>query len=189
MEQDLSRLRGVTQVAEFRRVLEETIMAGLTHDYWTVTLPQALETSSADNPQRFGFVAALILLKAPVLFSEREVRELVDPALSPPRKPLEWHHLFPRSYLEKQGITERRIINQQANLALLEWPDNSAIRDKPPSEYVPALRPRFSDEEWARMHELHGLPIGWENMRYEEFLNERRKLMASIIRRGYEALL
>jgi len=189
MEQDLSRLRGVKEAAEFRKILEETIIAGLTHDYWTVTLPQALETSSADNPQRFGFVAALILLKAPVLFSKREVRELVDPALRPARKPLEWHHLFPRAYLEKQGITERRIINQQANLTLLEWPDNSTVRDKTPSEYVQTLRRRFSDDEWVRMHELHGLPLGWENMDYDEFLAQRRSLMAGVIRRGYEALL
>lgn len=34
-------------------------------------------------------------------------------------------------------------INQLANFALLEWPDNIDISDSSPSEYVPALRNRF----------------------------------------------
>jgi hypothetical protein len=38
------------------------------------------------------------------------------------------------------------------------------------------------------MHEMHALPEGWETMPYPEFLEARRKLMAGIIRRGFEAL-
>jgi hypothetical protein len=38
------------------------------------------------------------------------------------------------------------------------------------------------------MHELHALPEGWEHLRYPDFLTQRRQLMASIIRRGFQSL-
>lgn len=36
--------------------------------------------------------------------------------------------------------------------------------------------------------ELHALQENWEGSSYDDFLTERRKLMAQIIRRGYETL-
>ena len=50
------------------------------------------------------------------------------------------------------------------------------------------MQARFSQEAWSKMCELHALPTGWEKMKYEEFLIQRRLLIAQIIRRGYEAL-
>ena len=35
---------------------------------------------------------------------------------------------------------------------------------------------------------LQGLPHGWENMAYEDFLIERRKLMAAKIKAAFEIL-
>ena len=75
-----------------------------------------------------------------------------------------------------------------ANFALLEWPENIDISDTPPAEYVPEIQPRFPSDEWVRMHEHHAMPKNWHEMPYETFLQERRKLMAGIIRRGFETL-
>lgn len=38
------------------------------------------------------------------------------------------------------------------------------------------------------MNDLHALPQGWDEMSYGDFLVNRRKLMADIIRRGFETL-
>jgi hypothetical protein len=38
------------------------------------------------------------------------------------------------------------------------------------------------------MHRHHALPDGWQTMAYDTFLIERRKLMAAIIRKGFESL-
>jgi hypothetical protein len=73
-------------------------------------------------------------------------------------------------------------------MALLEWPDNIDISDDPPSECVPKLKARIPVQDWETMHDLHALPNNWENMEYQEFLAERRLLMAQIIRRGFETL-
>jgi hypothetical protein len=151
-------------------------------------LPAALDSSSGRNPELFAYIAAQNRLGAPVLFSHKKVSELLDPALKTKKKALERHHLFPRAWLEASGETDRKVINQVANYALLEWPENIDISDDAPSVYVPKLRSRFPPEEWQRMHELHALPEGWESLEYASFLTARRRLMAAIIRRGFESL-
>jgi len=178
----------VTTSDEFLGLMSDMAAANLTGDYWSVTLPDALDSSSARNPELFAYVASQNRLSAPVLFSHKKISELLDPTIKTKKKALERHHLFPRAYLESIGIEDLKQINQQANFALLEWPDNIDISDEAPSDYVPALKQRFSASEWTAFHELHALPDGWERMEYADFLDKRRKLMAQIIRRGYESL-
>ena len=188
MDGDLNRLRGVSEANRFVAILDELMTNQLTGDFWAITLPAALNSSSARNPELFAYVAAQNRLNAPVLFSHKKVSDLLDPALKTKKKSLERHHLFPVAWLKQQGEEDRKIINQMANYALLEWPDNIDISDDPPTEYVPKIKARFSDEDWQRMHELHALPDNWQLMSYADFLVERRKLMADIVRRGFATL-
>ncbi|MCS6926058.1 MAG: DUF262 domain-containing protein [Candidatus Binatia bacterium] len=188
MDGDLNRLKGAKDADGFIATLEDLMAAELTNDFWSVTLPANLDSSSVRNPGLFAYIAAQNRLGAPVLFSHKKIQDLLDPTIKGKKKALERHHLFPRAWLERQGVEDLRQINQIANLALLEWPDNIEINDVPPAQYVPTLRARFAPEEWARMHELHALPPNWEQMPYEVFLHERRRLMAAVIRRGYETL-
>jgi len=160
----------------------------LTNDFWTVTLPANLDSSSARNPELFAYVAAQNRLGVPVLFSHKKVQDLLDPAIKTKKKALERHHLFPRAWLESQQVKDLKKINQLANFALLEWPENVDISDDPPDKYVPKIQPRFPPEEWERMHKDHALPENWHQMPYDGFLEQRRSLMAGIIRRGFEAL-
>lgn len=188
MDGDLNRLKGAKDGKAFVATLEDMMAVELTNDFWTVTLPAKLDSSSARSPELFAYVAAQNRLGAPVLFSHKKIQDLLDPAIKAKRKALERHHLFPRAWLELQGVDDLKKINHIANFALLEWPDNVGIGDAPPAEYVPQLRRRFSQKDWAEMHELHALPPNWEQMPYELFLKERCKLMAGIVRRGFETL-
>ncbi|MCK0149543.1 hypothetical protein MWU54_05880 [Marivita sp. S6314] len=189
LDADLARFRAVKDGETFLSILDGILSSELTNDFWEISLPANLDSSSARNPELFAYVAAQNKHGAPVLFSHKSVRDLIDPAIQSKKKALERHHLFHRAYLERNGITERRAINQMANYALLEWPDNLEISDDDPKDYVPEVAKRFSQKDWNAMHEYHALPEGWENMNYDDFLDARRKLMASIIRRGYEKLL
>jgi len=188
MDGDLNRIKDAADAEAYLAVMNKIIADTLTADFWSITLPNAMDSSSARNPELFAYHAAQNKLGAPVLFSHKKVSDLLDPALKTNRKALERHHLFPRAWLEKQGVTDLRQINQTANFALLEWPDNSGISDDAPAEYVPKLLPRFSKEDWHHMHQMHALPEGWESMPYDEFLQKRRVLMAQIIRWGFESL-
>ena len=188
MEEDLGRIRDANDATTFVAALEEMMAGVLTNDFWEITLPLDLETSSANSPVARAYLAAQIKLAAPVLFSDRRIADLYDPSLRTQRKAIEAHHLFPKNWLRRQGILDTRMVNQVANFAFVEWPDNAAVSDSAPAEYVPKLREQFSAEAFDTMCRAHALPTGWETMTYDTFLRERRILMGRIIRRGFDAL-
>lgn len=189
MEQDLADLRGVQTAEQFLDHLTRRIDETFTNDYWDITLPGELATSSARSPGLFAYYAALNLLDARVLFSSLRVSELMDPATTAKRAALERHHLFPKAFLQRQGVHGRRDTNQIANYALVEWPDNADISDDAPADYFPRFRARFGEEdELQQMMFWHALPEGWHEQAYPDFLRERRGKIAAVIRAGYERL-
>lgn len=188
LDSDLNRVQTAADADTFLEILEKMIADALTGDFWIVNLPNLLDRSSAQSPALFAYHASQIRLGAPVLFSQKPISALFDPVLKSTKKALERHHLFPRAWLERQGISDLSDINQVANLALIEWPENIAISDTAPTDYLPAIRERFRPEEWSAMCALHALPEDWEHMEYADFLAARRHLMADVVRQGYEAL-
>ena len=188
MAKDLNFLSGVTDATGFVGLLNGIIDATLTADYWAITLPNELATSSARSPSLFAYYAALHLLDAKVLFSQLKVTDLFDPAMHANKSALERHHLFPKGYLKKCGVTETRDTNQIANFALVEWSRNIEISDKDPAAYFPPLAAKWDAAEFKAMSYWHALPDGWEIMDYPDFLAVRRKLMAAIIHDGFSRL-
>ena len=188
MESDLAMLRGVDRWQEFTGTLRQACRVSLTTDFWEVTLPNELATSSARSPSLFAFEAALVLLEAPVLFSSFTVGEMLEPVTHSGFRTIERHHLFPRGYLRALGVTATRDVNQIANYTYVEWTDNARASDQAPAEYLPEFRARFSQADITRMYKYHALPGDWERMDYRTFLTQRRELMARIVREGYERL-
>lgn len=188
MEQDLAELRELKSADQFLARLATVEAATFTNDYWTKTLPLVLATSAGRSPALFGFYASQTLLGARALFSQGPVVDLLDPPAQGHKKALERHHLFPKQYLKKQGIEGVRDINQIANYALVEWDDNIAISDAPPSEYWNKYAKRFDSNILAEMMKWHALPADWWTMSYEQFLAARRPLIADVIRLGYQKL-
>ena len=188
MEFDLARLRDVSTQSAFISTVDDICSAALTGDYWTITLPSDLATSAATSPSMFAFFAALNVLDARALYSPHTVRELMDPAMRGTRSTLERHHLFPVAYLKRQGITDSREYNQIANYAIVEWGDNSDITDSEPAEYVPGLERRFDSETLKLMYRHHALPMGWQTLAFDRFIQERRDMMAQTIGEAYKRL-
>ncbi|MCK4838544.1 MAG: DUF262 domain-containing protein [Desulfobulbaceae bacterium] len=189
MEADLAQFRPLKTKEEFVATLEKIIQDALTEDFWNITLPNELATSAGRSPSMFAYYASLNLLEARVLFSKMKVAELVDPALKAKKAPIERHHLFPKKHLQMLEITEVRDTNQIANFALVEWSDNIHISDSAPSEYYPEYAKEFSAEELERMCYWHALPLNWERMKYKDFIDARRKLIAGVIRDGFDRLV
>lgn len=188
MEFDLARLRDVDTADGFVKTLTQICDITLTNDFWAVSLPNDLATSSPRSPSLFGYHAALVLLDARALFSKLKVADLLDPSMHANRTAVERHHLFPKGFLSKRGINAIRETNQIANYALVEWGDNADISDQAPANYLPDMKARFSQTELERMHHLHALPPNWEHLDYREFLEKRRELMAQVIAEGYATL-
>lgn len=189
MEFDLARFREVKEKEQFVSILEHACDIALTNDFWSVSLPNDLATSSPQSPSLFAYQAAQVLLDAKALFSKIRVSELLDPALHANKSAVEKHHLFPKGYLNTLGKTGVRETNQIANYAFVEWGDNVQISDQSPAEYLPELMERFKADELTRMYHHHALPENWENMEYSEFLEKRRDLIAQVISEGYRTLV
>jgi len=188
MEFDLARLRDTTDAEEFVSRLQQVCDITLTNDFWGVTLPNDLATSSPRSPSLFAYNASLVLLDARVLFSNAKVAELLDPAIQANRAAIERHHLFPKGYLATLKISGTRETNQIANYAYVEWGDNMNISDQAPADYLPALKERFTPGDLSKMYHWHALPENWEHLEYRAFLEKRREMMAQIIREGYKTL-
>ena len=185
MEGDLARLRGVITPDKFKEVLEEIIDGQLTMDFWEITLPMDLATSSSTSPSLYAYYAAQYVLGSNGLFSKLKVSDLLQEGLRSKKSALERHHLFPKAWLQRNGVVDQTQRNQIANYALVEWSDNIEISDKHPKEYLPYYLDRMPLEEKDNFYYWHALPENWEEMSYEEFLVERRKLIARVVKDGY----
>jgi hypothetical protein len=188
-EADVNRLRGlpVGDADAFCAALESQIETVFTGDYWTISLPNRLATSGGKSPAGMAYWAALNLLEAEVLLSVDKVSSRLDPALAPVRD-VERHHLFPKKYLEEIDITESTATNQIANMAFVDWPDNAAIGKRAPSDYWPAFAARLSPDRLKRHMYWHALPLGWEQLGYDAFLEKRRRKIADVVRAGFGTL-
>lgn len=169
-------------------LLESKIEGVFTGDYFGITLPNNLANSAPRNPSWFGYCAALNVLDSKVLFSTLHTRELFSPTADGTKSALERHHLFPKAYLARIGITDDRDRNQTANFAFIEWSDNIEILDDSPAEYMKDQLAKIPSDEKDGIYADHALPDGWEHMEYADFLSQRRVLMAKVIKRGYERL-
>jgi len=111
------------------------------------------------------------------------------------------HHLFPRNYLKKMGLQRGRY-NQIANYAIAQSEINIAIGDKPPKDYFVTMLKQvrggptkfggITDEDQLIQNlKNHCIPLDIFNSladNYEEFLVERRKLMAAKIKEYFNIL-
>lgn len=188
MERDLAALRDVSSGSDFLSWVERVMVAELTADFWSVTLPNRLDTSSATSPLLYGYHASLNLFNARALFSKKLTRDVLDPSVKSTKSAVERHHLFPKSYLDELGFNSTRDTNQIANFALVEWNDNIAISDTPPSEYFPKYWTRLTAKEKSDQAYWHALPENWDQMEYKKFLDARRKGIAKVIADGYQRL-
>jgi hypothetical protein len=163
--------------------------AELSDGFWSTLLPQQMETSSAGSPYYLVFQAAQVKM-GDKGFLSRDITVL-DLILN--RSDV--HHLFPRDYLKKKGLSRGRY-NQIANYALAQSEINIAIGNKAPSVYFRELVEQCGGgpRKYGGITDLNVLK---ENLRehcipedilndpaedYDRFLEERRVLMAAKVR-------
>lgn len=184
MESDLAKLRTIKSAHEFKTTLEEIIQSQLTNDFWEFTLPLNMATSSSRSPSLFAYYASLYIMDAYGLFSKLKVSDLLQEGLKSNKSALERHHLFPKAWLEKNGVTDQTARNQIANYALVEWSDNINISDSHPREYLPKYIDRLNGAKES-MYYWHALPENWQELPYDEFLLLRRIKIANVIKDAF----
>lgn len=188
MERDLADLRAIDNSDAFVNWIDNLVTSELTEDFWQMTLPARLETSSTGSPFLHCYHASLNLLGAKALFSNIKIWDALDPTTQALKSKVERHHIFPKNYLKSFGIKEVRQTNQIANYAYVEWRDNISIADSAPSEYYELYKNEMTEEEIKNMEYWHALPLSWTEMTYHEFLDARKKLISNVTKDGFKRL-
>lgn len=191
VENHLNNIKELTTLNEYKNFILSKVNERLTNDYFDITLigSAGLAVSGAGNNAWNAYVASLNIIDTKILFSKSNlhVSKLFEPGTDGTRRSLEKHHLFPKAYLKSKGYPDSKI-NQMANYAFIDWKDNMDILDGAPSAYYPIVCNGKSKDEIRCMEEENALPHGWEQMEYESFLEERRRLMAAKIKTAFEVL-
>lgn len=176
--------------------LSDNEASELSDTYWNVTLPQRLETSSVNSSAYKTFIAAQIYKGSnSFLLNGTTVLDIVTVQG-------DVHHIFPKGYLKKNGVTAQAKYNQVANYVYLDAAVNKAIGDKAPVEYLNTV-----EEQCATKRPVYGnitdikdleknfmdnaIPETLKDMDvsgYDDFLAKRRKLMAKTIESYYKSL-
>ena len=190
--------RDMRSIAEkgFLNFLADVEASSLPDTFWTITLPQNLETSSVNSPAFNTFLAAQINLNCnSMLMNGTKVSDLISISG-------DVHHIFPRAYLKANGVETKTKYNQVANYIYLDTQVNKAISDDAPFKYFSKVKEQcatknieignISDEALLASNLTENcIPpniFGMTVKDYDDFLIERRKLMAKLIERYYKNL-
>ena len=173
---------------EFVAYLDSSIANRFTDDYFAYSLPTELNSSSATSPAWYGYIAALNVLGTPMLFSTAPLSQYFVLGTSGDKNSVDKHHIFPKHYLEKIGYDNDRDRNQIANFTYLDYATNIDISDAAPTEYVGRYRDKLGEEGYKLACAQNALPENFEQLSYPEFLNQRRLLMAQIVKKAYKEL-
>ncbi|MGP9616968.1 GmrSD restriction endonuclease domain-containing protein [Arthrobacter sp. AOP36-A1-22] len=191
-EQDIRRINTQGAAAYLKQIEESE----LTDGFWEVSLPNSLETTSTASPFFQTFLAAQVAGGARGFLS----KSITVAAMH--QQSGDIHHVVPKDFLQKNGFADRSDYNQVANFALTETSINISISNKPPSVYMADIAAQIESGalvlgeitdsgELERNLAENAIPPNLANVSagmYPEFLVERRKLMAGVVRTYFEGL-
>lgn len=187
-------IRGINKNG-IEKVIAEIEEADLSDNYWKIGLVQDLKKATISNPFLKLFFTAQIKSKNKALFSDFvTVQQLIEIKG-------DIHHIFPKNYLQKEGLG-RGDYNQIANFVYLQQEVNVKVGDKAPKEYFNEILEQCDDgqlqyggitnkEELLKNLENNAIPkeiFEMDISDYEEFLEQRRMLMAKKIENYYKSL-
>jgi len=172
-----------------------TFAGELSYAYWNTLLPQELNTSASSSPFFRVFQAAQVKLQDKGFLS-KDITAL-DLILNK----CDVHHLFPKKHLKDQGFSRGRY-NQIANYALAQSEINIAIGHKAPTIYFKDLAEQCAGGKRkyggiTNLDEMKGnlrmncVPeemLDGNVLSYDEFLGQRRQLMAAKLKTYFQML-
>jgi hypothetical protein len=188
----------IRRIAEkgFKEYFKEMEDSNLSDTFWEIGLVQDLETSAINSPFYNVFLASQVHASDnSLMMNGTKVRDLIT-TLG------DIHHIFPKGYLQKNGITDKSKYNQIANYTYLDTQTNISVGEKAPNEYFRIVFEQCNSKEmkFGNIMDMNSLKenlslncipeniISMDVTHYEDFLLERRRLMANKIKEYYYSL-
>jgi len=180
---------------DFGEYLKEIEDALLSNAFWNAELIQRLNSSSSTSPVFNVFLASQCYFNDKGFLSKDiTVKNLIE-------QRGDVHHIFPRDLLKKEGLT-RGQYNQIANYVYTQSEINIKIGNTPIEKYLQEVKEQCNGGE-LKYGGITGFNYVIANLKqnavpenifeitmedYQDFLNQRRKLMAEKMRRYYELI-
>ena len=136
VESMFADLRDIKTGDDYIKYMDDVIASRFTDDYFNVTLPKDLVTSSVTSPSWLGYIAAINVLGTPMFLSTASAKQFLVPGASGTKNAIDRHHVFPKNYLSGIGIKDDRDRNQVSNYTYIDYATNIDIGDDPPADYV-----------------------------------------------------
>jgi hypothetical protein len=180
---------------DFGDYLKEIEDAQLSDAFWNAELIQRLNTSSSTSPVFNVFLASQCYFNDKGFLSKDiTVKNLIE-------QRGDVHHIFPRDLLKKEGLT-RGQYNQIANYVYTQSEINIKIGNKPIEKYLQEVKEQCNGGELKyggitdfnsiiENFKQNAVPLNIFEMTmddYQEFLAQRRELMAEKMRKYYEMI-
>lgn len=190
---DIRRLNEAEDIVKYINEEEER---RLSDTFWDNILVESFNTSVASSPYWKTYLIAQIKHNDRAFLSKDiNVRTLIEGRG-------DVHHIFPKNYLQNNGKNNRTIYNQIANFAMLQSEINVQVSNKAPNIYMMDVINQCNGsehtygaidniEDLKKNLEENCIPEQFANMTvddYEEFLRQRRILMAKKVKKYYESL-
>lgn len=191
-DQDIRLVASNGLVAHTSAVID----AELSEGFWTGLLPQQMDTSSSNSPFFNCYCAAQVKLGDKGFLSrDITVRDLL-------LNRSDVHHVYPKNWLKKVHQLSRGSYNQIANFVIAQSEINIAIGDQPPDEYFKTIAKQCNGKkakyggiddlsEMKKNFRTNCLPeslLDGEIPNYEDFLKQRRQLMAQRMKTWFQSL-
>ena len=189
-------IRRLNEAEDLVQYINDEMERRLGDAFWDSILVENFNTPVASSPYWKTYLIAQISLNDSAFLSkDMKIRTLVEGRG-------DVHHIFPKDYLQKNGKDNRGIYNQIANFALIQTEINLQITNKAPNAYMleamnqcttgNATIGSIVDKELLKENlRINCIPEGFENMtveNFEQFLKQRRILMAKKIKEYYYSL-
>ena len=178
------------------QVLAQIEEGELSDAFWDTVLVQKLDTSVTTSPYFITYLMAQVKNGARgFLSSQIDVQSLIE-------QRGDIHHIFPKKYLQNNGLNNRKDYNQIANFVYTQSEINIKIKDKAPCDYMEDMKNQIegngngygsidSMESLKKNLDENCVPEEFMNMDvfdYAVFLDTRRRMMARYIRDYYKKL-
>jgi len=179
-------------IDSYLKTMEETYLAD---SFWSVRLINDLTTSSTTNNAYNVYLASQVNLKSNAFLSKSmKISSLIE-------QRGDIHHLFPKDYLKDNGFDQKQY-NQVANFVYTEQSTNIKIGKRPPFKYMKIIENQIEQkindictiDDKKLLFEnfkLNDIPVTFleaTHKDYFDFLQDRRKLIASKLKEYYNNL-
>ena len=191
IDQDIRQINQIGLVKYTKLIMDST----LTDSFWDSMLPQEMDTSAVKSPYLSVFFAAQVKNGDRGFLS----RDITVATMIQNQGDI--HHIYPKKFLKSQGLSRAKY-NQIANYAMTQSEINIAIGAKDPEKYFAEIIKQIEtgklkyggikdEAQLVKNFAENCIPITILKsgvMDYDEFLRERRILMAIKMKKYFQSL-